>query len=80
MWLLTSEGSLYVVLLREREVIEVDLSPMRLDAKLPLFMPKPVWLASHAELRLRRWALDRTSVDLRLSAALASRLRSVARG
>jgi hypothetical protein len=45
-WLLAAEESLYAVFTREREVVEVDLRPMRLAPKMPLFMPKPVWVPS----------------------------------
>lgn len=45
-WFLTGEETLYVVFTREREVLEVDLRPMRLAPKMPLFMPKVAWVPS----------------------------------
>ncbi len=45
-WLLIGEETLYVVFTREREVVEVDLSPMRLAPRMRLFMPKVAWVPS----------------------------------
>ncbi len=46
LWFLTGEETLSVVFTREREIAEVDLRPMRLAPTMPLFMPKPVWVAA----------------------------------
>jgi hypothetical protein len=45
-WLLVGDETLSVVSPKERWVIEVDLRPMRLAPKMPLFLPKALWVPS----------------------------------
>lgn len=46
LWFLTADESLHVVFTREREVLEVDLRPMRLAPRMSLFVPKAMWVPS----------------------------------